>query len=60
MAAGSDDGWGTPRGSSKPVIKPKPKPAPPETKPAPVEEKPKEEKPAEEKKGSSFEGWEEE
>ena len=60
-AAGSDDGWGTPRGSSKPVIKPKPKPAPPppETKPAPVEEKPKEEKPAEEKKGSSFEGWEE-
>ena len=61
-AAGSEDGWGTPRGSSKPVIKPKPKPkpAPPETKPAPVEKKPEEEKPAEEKKGSSFEGWEEE
>jgi hypothetical protein len=62
----SDDGWGTPRGSSKPVVKPKPepKPAPAETKPAPAEdlteETPAEKKPPEKKKNSSFEGWEEE
>jgi hypothetical protein len=48
-AASGDDGWSTPQGSPKPVIKPKPAPPPPETKPAPVEEKPAEEKPAEEK-----------